>query len=236
LQGSLLATRHSLLATRYSQLATCNLQLATHMHDYILTFGPLNTTVIELVSVIFGLGSVWSMKKESILAFPFGIINVLGYVYINFVKDLYALSGINLFFAVMSIYGWYNWSRQKDDTNAVSISRLSGRDLLYNAGAFIFFFFFLRIILSRYTDSPIPTWDALTTAFYIIAMWLLARKKIENWIAWIAGDFISIFLYAIPYTNNQTNYFSSFQFLVFTIIAVFGFLEWRGKLNGDIAK
>jgi nicotinamide mononucleotide transporter len=77
----------------------------------------------------------------------------------------------------------------------------------------------------------VPTWDALTTAFYIIAMWLLARKKIENWIAWIVGDFISIFLYAISYTNNQTNYFSSFQFLVFTVIAVFGFIEWRTKLK-----
>jgi nicotinamide mononucleotide transporter len=200
-------------------------------YDYLIHIGPVTTSLIELISVVFGLLSVWSMKKESLLAFPFGIINVLGYVYINFVKDLYALSGINLFFAIMSVYGWYNWSKHNADAQTVSISRLSPREIMYNIGAFVFFFFVLRILLSKYTDSPIPTWDALTTALYIVAMWLLARKKIENWIAWIAGDFISIFLYAIPYTNNQTNYFSSFQFLVFTIIAVFGFLEWRTKLK-----
>ena len=200
-------------------------------YDYLINIGPVQTSVIELVSVVFGLLSVWSMKKESKLAFPFGIINVLGYVYINFVKDLYALSGINLFFAFMSVYGWYNWSRQSGSEQTVSITRLSRKEMAYNIGAFIFFFIVLRVLLARFTDSPIPTWDAITTALYIVAMWLLARKKIENWIAWIIGDFISVFLYAIPYTNNQTNYFSSFQFLVFTIIAVLGYREWNSKLN-----
>ncbi len=200
-------------------------------YDYLINIGPVQTSVIELVSVVFGLLSVWSMKKESKLAFPFGIINVVGYVYINFVKDLYALSGINLFFAFMSVYGWYNWSRQSGSEQTVSITRLSRKEMAYNIGAFIFFFIVLRVLLARFTDSPIPTWDAITTALYIVAMWLLARKKIENWIAWIIGDFISVFLYAIPYTNNQTNYFSSFQFLVFTIIAVLGYREWRTKLK-----
>jgi nicotinamide mononucleotide transporter len=196
----------------------------------VIQFGVVTTTPVELIAVVFGLGSVWSMKKESIWAFPFGIINVLGYVYINFVKDLYALSGINMFFALMSVYGWINWSRQKDDQQVVNISRCSRKELAINIGVFLISFFVLRLLLKKYTDSPVPTWDAITTAFYIVAMWLLAIKKIENWIAWIMGDFISIFLYAIPYTQNQVNYFSSFQFLVFTIIAVLGFMEWRKKL------
>ena len=200
----------------------------------IIHLGVITTTPLELVAVLFGLGSVWSMKKESILAFPFGIINVLGYVYINYVKELYALSGINLFFALMSVYGWINWSRKKEDQQVVNISRCSRKELWVNIAVFFISFFILRVLLKKYTDSPIPTWDAITTAFYIVAMWLLAIKKIENWIAWIAGDFISIFIYAIPYTNNQVNYFSSFQFLIFTIIAVFGFMEWRNKYNREI--
>jgi len=200
----------------------------------LIQIGAITTTPLELVAVLFGLCSVWSMKKESILAFPFGIINVLGYVYINYVKELYALSGINLFFALMSVYGWINWSRQKEDQQVVNISRLSRKELLVNIVVFLFSFLILRVLLKKYTDSPVPSWDALTTAFYIVAMWLLAIKKIENWIAWIIGDFISIFLYAIPYTNNQVNYFSSFQFLVFTIIAVFGFMEWREKYYKEI--
>ena len=199
--------------------------------NYFFEFGSFRTSLIEVVAVIFGLASVWSMKKESILAFPFGIINVLGYVYLSFSKQLYALSAINVFFAMMSIYGWYNWSRNKGGENAVVISGSSGKEYFWNILAVFVFYIVIRIVLQKYTDSPVPGWDAFTTSLYIVAMWLLARKKIENWIAWIIGDVISIFLYAIPFSNNEPNYFSSFQFLVFTIIAVFGFIEWRGKLS-----
>jgi len=202
--------------------------------NYLIQIGTVTTTPLELIAVAFGLGSVWSMKKESILAFPFGIINVLGYVYISYVKELYALAGINLFFAFMSIYGWINWSRQKDDKQTVNISWCSRKELALNFAVFLVAFFILRILLKKYTDSPVPSWDALTTAFYIVAMWLLAIKKIENWFAWIIGDFISIFLFAIPFSHNQVNYFSSFQFLVFTIIAVFGYLEWKKKYESEV--
>jgi len=196
----------------------------------LIEIGPLKTSLVELIAVFFGLASVWSMKKESILAFPFGIINVLGYVYISFIKDLYALSGINLFFALMSIYGWYNWSLKNKDEKSISITRCSGKEILIHLVVLVASFAIIMFLLKKYTDSSLPAWDSFTTSLYIIAMWLLARKKIENWLAWIIGDFISIFLYALPYGNNETNYFSSFQFLVFTIIAVLGFFEWRRKL------
>ena len=193
--------------------------------NFLIEFGPFKTTVVEIIAVAFGLGSVWSMKKESIFAFPFGIINVLIYVYICFVSKLYAYAGINVFFAVMSIYGWYNWSRKDQNKGNIKISRCSPKELILDIAALMFFFIILRIVLINYTDSIVPTWDALTTAIYIIAMWLLARKRIENWIGWIVGDTISIGLFAF-----ERLYFSSFQFLVFTIIAILGFIEWRTKL------
>jgi len=193
--------------------------------NYLIEFGPFKTTVIEIIAVVFGLASVWSMKKESILAFPFGIINVLFYVYICFASKLYAYAGINVFFAVMSVYGWYNWSRKDQNMENIQISQCSLKELIIDSIALIFFFVLLRILLVEYTDSIVPTWDALTTAIYIIAMWLLARKRIENWIVWIIGDTISIGLFAY-----EKLYFSSFQFLVFTIIAILGFIEWRKKL------
>jgi len=192
---------------------------------YLIEFGPVRTTPIELFAVFFGLLSVWSMKKESILAFPFGIINVLVYVYICFSAKLYAYAGINLFYFVMSVYGWYNWLRHGADEEKIRITACSLLESILNGLAVIVFFVLLRILLVRCTDSVVPTWDAITTAIYIVGMWLLARKKIENWILWIAGDTISIFLFAY-----EKLYFSSFQFLVFTIIAVFGFLEWRKKM------
>ena len=196
--------------------------------DYLIQFGPVQTSVIELVSVFFGLLSVWSMKKESILAYPTGIVNVLIYVYICFESKLYAYAGINIFYAVMSIYGWYVWTRKNEDQEKIRITKLSAKALVLNGVAIIVFFIILRILLVKFTDSVVPTWDAFTTAVYIIGMWLLARKKIENWYAWIIGDAISIGLFIF-----EKLYFSSFQFLVFTIIAVFGYLEWRGKLRTE---
>ena len=191
----------------------------------MIEFGPFKTTVVEIIAVAFGLASVWSMKKENILAFPFGIINVLIYVYICFLSKLYAYASINVFFAVMSVYSWYNWSRKDQNKENIKISSCSLKELILDTAALGFFFIILRILLIKYTDSIVPTWDALTTAIYIIAMWLLARKRIENWIGWIIGDTISIGLFAY-----ERLYFSSFQFLVFTIIAILGFIEWRTKL------
>jgi len=194
--------------------------------NYLIQLGPVQTTPVELIAVFFGLLSVWSMKKESILAFPFGIINVLIYVYICFATKLYAYAGINFFYFVMSVYGWYNWLRTGDNEEKIKITECSKQERIWNGLAILVFFVMLWTLLRKYTDSIVPVWDAITTAIYIVGMWLLARKKIENWILWIAGDFISIFLFAY-----EKLFFSSFQFLVFTVIAVLGYLEWKGKLS-----
>jgi len=191
----------------------------------LLEFGPIQTTPIELIAVFFGLLSVWKMKKENILVYPFGIINVLIYVYICFHAKLYAYAGINVFYAIMSIYGWYNWTKTNKSDQPIRISSCSGKQYILYGLVILVIFALLRFFLIRYTDSTIPTWDALTTAIYVIAMLFLALKKIEHWILWITGDIISIGLFAF-----EKLYFSSFQFLIFTIIAILGFLEWRIKL------
>ena len=186
--------------------------------------GPFQTSVLELVAVAFGLFCVWCMKKESVVAFPVGIVNVLIYVYIFFVARLYANAAINGFFFLMSVYGWYNWTRKDQDDNRIRISKCSRTELLINSIAVVVFFIIIRIVLVKYTASTIPSWDAATTAVYIVAQWLLSRKKIENWILWISADTVMIGLCAW-----EGLYFSSFQYLVFTI-AVLGFREWRTKL------
>ncbi len=187
--------------------------------------GLVQTSAIELFAVFFGMLSVWSMKKESTLAFPFGILNVLIYVYIFFQSKLYANAGINAFFFLMSVYGWYNWTRKVGGKGTLRISQCSKTELVFNSLAIILFFFLIRWLLIRYTTSQLPSWDAITTAVYMIAQWLLSRKKIENWVLWIAADTIMIVLCAVEHL-----YFTSFQYLVFTIIAVLGFFEWRIKL------
>lgn len=183
------------------------------------------TTILEIFAVLCGLASVWFMKKENILVYPLGIINVLIYVYICYSSRLYASAGINVFYAVMSAYGWYNWLRKTNEDDRIHIARLKSLWVLIYGLIIVGLFLLLRFLLSRFTDSEIPSWDALTTAIYVVAMWLLAQKKIEHWLLWIVGDVISVAMFA--WLNL---YFSAFQFLVFTVIAIFGFIEWRGKV------
>jgi len=193
----------------------------------MMQIGPIRTSLIELVAVAFGLTCVWFMKKERVLAFPLGIINVLIYMYIFFVTKLYANAAINGFFFVMSVYGWYNWTRKDLNDERIRITRCAIRELILNGFAIIILFFIIRTILGKYTESHVPTWDALTTAVYMVAQWLLSRKKIENWILWISADSVMTVLCAW-----EGLWFTAFQYFVFTIIATLGFIEWRGKLKG----
>jgi nicotinamide mononucleotide transporter len=185
----------------------------------------IDTSWIEFVAVFFGLLSVWYAKKENILVYPTGIINVLIFVYLCYHAGLYAEMGINTFYFVMSVYGWYSWTRKNQNKEVLPISRCNRLYHMINMSALIVFFFSLRFVLTRYTDSTVPTLDALTTSLFIVAMWLMARKKIENWILWIIGDLISIPMYA--YKGLAL---SGFQFFIFLILAILGYIEWRRKL------
>ncbi len=197
------------------------------MHDFANTLyqNILDTSWIEFIAVIFGILSVWFAKKENILVYPTGIVNVLIFVYLCYDAGIYANMGINLFYFIMSVYGWYSWTKKDENKKVLPISRCSLPYLGVMLAILVFLFFILRYVLVRYTDSTVPNIDAITTAIYVISMWLMARKKIENWIGWIIGDIIAIPLYAY-----RGLIFSSFQFLVFLIIAILGYLEWRKKL------
>jgi nicotinamide mononucleotide transporter len=186
----------------------------------------LASSWLEAAAVITGLLSVWYAKKENILVYPTGIISVLIYVYICFTVKLYADMGINVFYFVMSIYGWVKWSRKSGDKPARPISKASAMEWIYSVAGFSISFIILIFVLKNYTDSNVPVWDALTTAIFIIGMWLMALKKIENWIFWILGDLISIPLYA-----SKSLALTSFQFAVFLALAVAGYLEWRKKIS-----
>jgi nicotinamide mononucleotide transporter len=180
-----------------------------------------DTTIIEVVAVLFGLLSVWYAKKENILVFPTGIVSVLLYVYICLNFGLYADMGINAFYFGMSVFGWYNWTHQKGELRIRPISKTSGKYMIILLLLFAFFFFLIRFVLINYTDSVVPNIDSLTTAIFLIAMWLMSLKKIENWILWIIGDLISIPLYIY-----KGLVLTSFQYLVFLIIAITGYFAW----------
>lgn len=186
----------------------------------------LSTTPLEFIAVFFGLLSVWYARNEKIMVYPTGLINVGLYVYICLIAKLYADMGINVFYFIMSIYGWYNWGKKDENKKHIPITYCSVKQHITSLVVFFISFAFLYFILKKYTDSTVPILDSLTTAIFIVGMWLQTLKKIENWLYWIVGDLI-----VIPLFLYKDLALTGIQFLVFLAIAVSGYLEWKKKLE-----
>ncbi|MEM7297330.1 MAG: nicotinamide riboside transporter PnuC [Bacteroidota bacterium] len=187
----------------------------------------LQTGELEFIAVLTGIASVWFSKQEKILVYPFGIISVTLYIFITYQNKLYADTGINAYYLVMSIFGWWNWKNTKDlGANQIPITRSKLGGHIVNVSTFLLAAIFIYIMLIKFTDSDVPLVDSITTGLAITAMYLMALKKIEHWIFWIGCNLISIPLYiykGLPFT--------SFQFIVFTYIAVMGWISWKRKLG-----
>lgn len=181
---------------------------------------------IEGLAVSTGLASVWFSVKERIWVYPIGLISVSIYVYLSFIYGIYADMGINIYYVLMSIYGWYRWLQPSESGAAKEITRNSGKEWLLSIVLLLLSWVILFVILQRFTDSEIPLWDSLTTSLAIVGMWLMAEKKVEHWLFWIATDLLSIPLY---YYKDLL--LTSGQFFVFTILAVIGWLQWNKSLS-----
>ncbi|MEQ9091773.1 MAG: nicotinamide riboside transporter PnuC [Balneola sp.] len=188
--------------------------------------GIYQTSGLEWVAVICGVASVIYSMRENILVYPIGIISVLIYVYLAFEYKLYADMGVNGYYFVMSVYGWYYWTNTDGNKDQIPVTINSLRENFYSVGILAGSFGILVFVLINFTDSDVPFWDASTTAFAILGMWLMARKKLENWIAWIITDLISIPLYFY-----KGLVLTSFQFLIFTILATMGYFAWKKSLE-----
>ena len=182
---------------------------------------------LEGIAVVFGLASVYYSMKENILVFPTGIVSTLIYVWICLQVKLYADMGINAYYFSMSIFGWYVWTNPKPGKTAVPITWLSKTGIFQSLSLWIFSYLVLYLVLINFTDSDVPYWDSFTTSSAFVGMWLMAKKKVENWIAWIITDLVSVPLYFY-----KGLVLTSFQFLVFTILAVLGLIAWVKLAKG----
>lgn len=187
------------------------------------------TTSLEIIAVVFGIISVWFARQANLLVYPTGIISTVIYVYICFSIQLFADMGINLFYTSMSIYGWYVWTRKDEKRQVRPIRwnrpRQQATGLLLIPLLYVLIlgliYLFMKNDPDGYMRSYVPYVDSLTTAIFLVAMWFMARKKIESWIYWIAGNIISIPLYFV-----KGLVFTSFQFTVFLVLAVMGLINW----------
>ncbi|MDC6467458.1 nicotinamide riboside transporter PnuC [Flavobacteriaceae bacterium] len=187
--------------------------------------------VLEILAVAFGFLSVWFSKQNKIWVFPTGMISTSIFVYLLLKWSLLGDMMINGYYFIMSVYGWYVWTRKIDDTQVTPISKINFKEKKISVA--IFFATLLFVFIVYKTFDKWSDWvayaDTITTAIFFVGMWLMAKRKIENWIFWIIGDIISVPLYLYKGFT-----FTSFQYLGFTFIAIFGYLAWKKNLNKQI--
>lgn len=199
--------------------------------------GLLQTTWLELIAVIAGIASVWYSRKESILVYPIGLINTTIYIYLSFKGHLLGEASVNLYYTLMSLWGWYLWTRVDPNKHNIilQITKSNARDWIHQVLFFLAFYFSLYFSLTylkkEFAPEAIPWADALASAAAYTGMWLMAKKKVESWIWWIITNIASIPLYFVKgYT------FTSVQFLVLLVLAVAGLKSWNDKAKNNVIK
>ncbi|OZV71152.1 nicotinamide mononucleotide transporter [Winogradskyella aurantia] len=186
---------------------------------------------LEAVAFVFGVASVWYAKQENILVYPTGIICTVITVYLLFINGYLGDMLMNFYYSVMSIYGWWNWSRKKGDNYLIPISRTTTREKYIGVGLFVLTMFITYSVYNAFDYTlEIPNYiDIVTSGIFFTAMWYMAIKKLENWTLWILGDIITIPLYAYRGLGML-----SLQYLIFTILAIYGYREWKRNLDKNL--
>ena len=201
------------------------------LYDFFLeaysTYSKLDIG-LEFIAFSFGIISVIFAKKENILVYPTGIICTVITVYLLYKAQYFGDMMMNIYYSLMSIYGWWNWSRIQNDKYLLKITRFSKNDL-----GLTVFLFLLTITITyavytfNLTEIKIPNYiDIFTSGISFTAMWLMANKKLESWVFWIIGDVITVPLYAYRGLGML-----SLQYIIFTILAIQGYIEWKKHLS-----
>jgi len=203
----------------------------SHIFDWIFSQyqdTPVHLVVLEMIGVVFGFLSVWYSKRENILVFPTGMASTAIFVYILFIYGLLGDLLINAYYFMMSVVGWYLWTRKVDEAHFIPITRTTGKEKKWSVLLFVGTLVFVGIVYLL--ADKFNTWtayvDTLTTAIFFVGMWMMAKKKLENWTLWIIGDVISVPLYLY-----KGLVFSSFQYFLFTLIAIYGYNAWKKNLG-----
>lgn len=219
------------------------------MNEFILylaepykTYEPWQIT-LEIIAVTLGIASVYFSMKRNIWVYPAGIISTAIYIYLLFNWGLYGDMLINVYYTIMSIYGWILW-RQSLEADHIHVPVLPMNKKEYGIGTILFVFSILLVLAIYYFRPVIQNGfdlnfiedtgfyytkfdyvDTLLTGIFLVGMWLMARRKIENWIFWIIGDLIAIGLFL-----EKGYAITAFQYLIFTILAIIAYFEWKKQI------
>ena len=205
-----------------------------HIFDFFLEAyksTPTYQIVLEAIAFIFGIISVLYAKKANILVYPTGIICTVITVYLLYINAYLGDMMMNFYYSVMSIFGWWNWSRKKDNKYIVPISRTNSKEKIIGIIMFLITMLVTFLVYKGFNyQLEIPNYiDILTSGIFFAAMWYMANKKLENWTLWIIANLITIPLYA-----HRGLGMLSLQYLIFTILAIQGYLAWKKHLNNNL--
>ncbi|APX99152.1 nicotinamide riboside transporter PnuC [Lacinutrix venerupis] len=184
--------------------------------------------ILEAIAFVFGIVSVIYAKRENILVYPTGLIATIITVYLLYKAEYFGDMMMNFYYSVMSIYGWWNWARKKENEYIVPISRTNTQEKIIGIALFFITMYVTYLVYNVYGYKlEIPNYiDIITSGIFFTAMWYMATKKIENWTLWIIGDLITIPLYAYRGLGML-----SLQYLIFTILAIQAYKQWKKSLN-----
>jgi nicotinamide mononucleotide transporter len=198
------------------------------------TDGMKQTGWMEYIAVFAGIASVWYSRAENILVYPVGLINTIFYVYLSIKGQLLGEASVNFYYTIMSIYGWYLWTKkdqQKEHIVQVTFSNNKWRmyQWIFFAVFYIIIFISLTYLKKNFAPGAIPWADAFASATAFTGMWLMTKKKVESWYWWIATNIASIPLYFV-----KQYVFTSVYYFVLLIMAVFGLIEWMKRANSNL--
>ena len=201
------------------------------LYDFFLeaysTYSKLDIG-LEFLAFSFGIISVIYAKKENILVYPTGIICTVITVYLLYKAQYFGDMMMNIYYSLMSIYGWWNWSRKTNNQYLVEITRFSKNDISLTTFLFLLTIGITYLVyIYNLSELAIPNYiDIFTSGIFFTAMWLMANKKLESWIFWIIGDIITVPLYAYRGLGML-----SLQYIIFTILAIQGYIEWKKHIS-----
>jgi nicotinamide mononucleotide transporter len=204
-----------------------------HIFDFFIDpyhVVPTFQIVLEAFAFVFGIMSVWYAKKENILVYPTGLICTVITVYLLYISEYFGDMMMNFYYSVMSIYGWWNWSRKKENKVLVPISRTTTKEKQIGVLLFILTMIVTYFVYKGFDYTlQIPNYiDIVTSGIFFTAMWYMANKKLENWTLWIIADIVTIPLYAYRGLGML-----SLQYLIFTILAIQGYIAWKKNLDNN---
>ncbi|QQS28686.1 MAG: nicotinamide mononucleotide transporter [Sphingobacteriales bacterium] len=179
-------------------------------------------SLLEIIGLLSGIVYVILAARAIIWCWPVGLVNVGAFLFINYEAKLYADTALQVVYLFLTLYGWYKWMEKPENKdNTLMITDTNKQQWIYIAIVFVVSTVFLSLITGRYTDTDVPVWDAVVTALSLIATWMVAHKKIENWLVWIVADILYIGLY-----YYKEYYLLVILFFIYIIVAIQGYFYW----------